>query len=85
MKYHIEITTSAERALKKVEQKYSKKVNERINRLRDDPRHHGSIKMSGYEHTYRTRVGKYRIVYEIYDKKVLVVVVNVDQRKDIYQ
>lgn len=62
-----------------------KKIQQRIDMLETDPRHNGSIKMSGKENTYRTRVGKYRIVYEIYDHKVLVVVVNIDHRKDIYR
>lgn len=58
---------------------------QRIDLLKIDPRHTGSLKMSGYENTYRTRVGKYRIVYEIYDQKVCIVVVNIDHRKDVYR
>jgi mRNA interferase RelE/StbE len=85
LKYKVELIPSAKKSLKNIELPYSKKILERIHLLELDPRHNGSIKLSGYENTYRTRVGKYRIVYEIYDKNVLVLVVNIDHRKDIYR
>ncbi|MGZ3633060.1 MAG: type II toxin-antitoxin system RelE family toxin [Parachlamydiaceae bacterium] len=85
MKYEVEVIGSAKKALKNIEAQYIKKILERIDFLQIDPRHYRSIKLSGKENTYRTRVGKYRIVYEIYDEKVLVIVVNVDHRKDIYR
>lgn len=86
MKYHVEVIASAKKSLKNIESQYVKKILHRIDMLEIDPRHHqGSIKISGKENTYRTRAGKYRIVYEIYDQKVLVLVVNVDHRKDVYR
>lgn len=85
MKYQVKIVESAKKLLRKVEALYAKKIMERIDLLQVDPRHHGSIKMSGFQNTYRTRVGKYRIVYEIYDDKVLVMIVNIDHRKDVYR
>ncbi len=71
--------------LKSIEPQYVNKILEKIDLLQTEPRHHGSVKLSGREHAYRTRVGKYRIIYEIYDAKVLVIVVNVDHRKDVYR
>ena len=68
-----------------MDKKLASKIIERIDLLADEPRHHGSIKLSGEENAYRTRVGKYRIVYEIFDSQVLVSVINVDHRKDIYR
>ncbi len=85
MKYRVEIVPSAKKSLKSIDFQYVKKILERINLLEIDPRHHGSEKLSGFEQTYRTRVGKYCIVYEIHDKKVLVLVVNIDHRKDVYR
>ncbi len=85
MKYHVEIVASAKKSLKAIESQYIEKILSKIDMLETDPRHQGSIKMSGTENTYRTRVGKYRIIYEIYEKKVLVVVVNIDHRKDVYR
>ena len=85
MKYHVEVVSSAKKSLKNIESQYVKKILQRIDLLESDPRHQGSIKMSGKDNAYRTRVGKYQIVYEIYDSKVLVVVVNIDHRKDVYR
>lgn len=85
MKYQVRIIAAAKKSLKNIESQYVKKILQRIDLLEVDPRHHGSIKLSGQENTYRTRVGKYRIVYEIYDAKVLVLVVNIDHRQDIYR
>lgn len=85
MKYHVEVIASAKKSLMNIEPQYVKKILQRIDLLQFDPRHHGSIKLSGQENTYRTRVGKYRIVYEIHDEKILVLVVNIDHRKDVYR
>lgn len=85
MKYTVSILPSALKSLKKIDQKFAKKINERICLLADDPRHNGSLKLSGETNSYRTRVGKYRIIYEIFDTQVLVMVVNIDHRKDIYK
>lgn len=85
MKYRIKIVSKAEKALIKIELSFAKKIRDRIDLLSIDPRHPGSIKLSGYDKTYRTRVGKYRIIYEVYDSEVLVLVINIDHRKDVYR
>ncbi len=85
MKYRVEVLQPAKKSLKNIESHYVKKIIERIDLLQVNPRHPGCLKLSGKENTYRTRVGKYRILYEIYDAKVLVLVVNVDHRKDVYR
>ena len=71
--------------LSKIDPIDAKKIRDRIRLLADNPRHIGAIKLSGEENTYRSRVGDYRIIYNIYDAKVLVMVINVGHRKDIYQ
>lgn len=85
MRYQVKVAASAKKSLQNIESQYAKKILERINLLEIDSRHPGSIKLSGKNNTYRTRVGKYRILYEIYDDKVLVLVVNIDHRKDVYR
>lgn len=85
MKYTVNIRPAAIKSISKIEKNTQKKILERIDFLEIDPRHHGNIKLSGEENAYRTRVGKYRIIYEIYDAEVLVSVINVDHRKDIYK
>lgn len=85
MKYKVKVIPKAEKSLNKIEPSYAKKIKDRIDSLSTDPRHHGCIKMSGFNDTYRTRVGKYRIVYEINDSEILVMVINIDHRKDVYR
>lgn len=85
MRYTVQIRPSAQKTISKIEKKIAQKIIEKIDLLAANPRHHGSIKLSGEENAYRTRVGKYRIIYEIYDSQVLVSVINVDHRKDVYR
>jgi len=60
------------------------KVLERIDALRDDPRPPGSERLSAQER-YRVRQGSYRILYEIEDQQVVVTVVKVGHRREVYR
>lgn len=61
-----------------------KRIMQRIRSLADDPRPAGCEKLSGQER-YRVRQGVYRIVYEIEDDKLTVLVVKVGHRRDVYR
>lgn len=56
----------------------------RIKALDDDPRPMGSEKLSGQER-YRVRPGMYRIVYEIFDEELVIIVVKVGHRRGVYR
>lgn len=56
----------------------------RIKALADDPRPVGSEKLSGQER-FRIRQGVYRIVYEIQDEELVIIVVKVGHRRDVYR
>ena len=75
-------------AVKEIEALDSKKDRQRIVRriqeLADDPRPPGCTKLSGRDR-YRVRQGRFRIVYSIEDDVLLVVVVRVGHRKDVYR
>jgi len=60
------------------------RILERIRSLADDPRPPGCEKLSGLER-YRLRQGAYRIVYEIEDARLVVLVVRVGHRSDVYR
>ena len=60
------------------------RVVERISKLAEDPRPSGSEKISGQD-KYRVRQGRYRILYAIEDQDLLVQVVKVGHRKDVYR
>jgi mRNA interferase RelE/StbE len=62
-----------------------RRVAEIIDRLRDNPRPVGAIKLTGQEGLYRARSGDYRIVYGIEDNRLLVLVVKIGHRREVYR
>jgi mRNA interferase RelE/StbE len=55
-----------------------------IQLLTDDPRPNGVKKLKGYNSAYRIRVGDYRIIYNIKDRELIVLLLSVSHRKDAY-
>ena len=66
------------------QKKERQRVIRRIGQVASDPRPSGAKKLSGH-HRYRIRQGSYRIVYGIEDKELVVVIVKVGHRKDVYR
>ena len=83
--YKIEITASAEKSLKKIPKKDLEKVVEAIEVLAISPFPSGCRKLKGEEDVYRVRQGNYRIIYEVIDSKLIVLVLKIGHRKDIYK
>ncbi len=84
-KYNLQIKPSAVKELEAVSHKKDRqKIVERIKALANDPRPPGSQKLSGQER-YRIRQGWYRIVYEIDDQQIIIFVVKIGHRKDVYR
>ena len=83
VKYKIEIKRSAIKEIKKLPSKDLKKILAKISSLEDNPRPKGCVKLSTDE-KYRIRIGVYRILYEIKDKLLVIIVVKVAHRKDVY-
>ncbi len=83
-KYRIVFRKSVARDLRPIPTQELRKILIAIESLSDDPRPSGVEKLSGQDR-YRLRQGNYRIIYEINDIEVLVVVVKVGHRKDVYR
>ena len=83
--YRIELTRAAERDLRGLSRDVLRRVDRKIQALSNDPRPHGSKKLEGSANTYRVRVGDYRILYEIEDTAILVLVVRVGHRREAYE
>lgn len=83
-KYKIEFKRSVAKDLRCIPKAQVAKILDKIALLADDPRPHGSEKLSGLER-YRIRQGMYRVVYEISDHVLVVVVVKVAHRKQVYR
>ncbi|MFH1093405.1 MAG: type II toxin-antitoxin system RelE/ParE family toxin [Candidatus Omnitrophota bacterium] len=78
------IKKSAAKELEKIPTRDLKKIVERIQSLADNPRPPGSQKPSQSE-LYRVRQGTYRIVYEIKDKELIIHVIKIGHRREIYR
>jgi len=85
VRYAVQIAPSALRALKKLDRTTRRRVSHEIDRLADDPRPIGATKMRGDEQAWRVRVGDYRVIYTIEDAVVIVYVIAVGHRRDIYR
>ena len=84
-RYSVKIKPSAVREIESIPQKKSRqRIVRRIQSLADDPRPQGSEKLSGQER-YRVRQGQYRIVYSIEDRQLVVFVVKVAHRSNVYR
>jgi mRNA interferase RelE/StbE len=83
--YRIEISSTAEKALKKIPKKDLIKIVESIQILAINPFPEGCRKLAGEEGTYRIRQGNFRIIYEVEGKKLKVLVLKIGHRKDIYR
>ncbi len=82
--YRVEIKRSAQREIQKLPSPDLKRVVAKIQQLALNPRMPDCKKLSSLEQ-YRVRVGQYRILYEIHDDVLLVTVVKVANRKEVYR
>jgi len=84
-KYKVSIKRSAVKEIEAIPRKKERqRIIRRIGQLAEDPRPPVSTKLSGYDR-YRIREGSYCIVYSIEDSELVVVVVKVGHRKDVYR
>ena len=82
--YSIRLDSKASKQLRKLPIDIQNKISEAINALAYNPIPHGAIKLVGTSR-YRIRQGDYRIIYQIFKKEVLIEVVAVGHRKNVYQ
>jgi mRNA interferase RelE/StbE len=84
MSYSLEILRSAQKALGKISPPHRQRIIAAIRDLADNPRPVGYIKLSGRE-AYRIRIGDYRVIYEIEESRLEVLVVALGHRRNIYR
>jgi mRNA interferase RelE/StbE len=85
MAYSILLSPPAERQLKAFTLPVQKRLIKRLKTLRDNPRPQGVKKLAGEDELYRIREGDYRIIYTIQDKELIVLVVKIGDRKEVYR
>lgn len=85
MSWNLQIERKAQKALKKIPNPYKANLIETIDRLSANPRPDGCKKLKGNENLWRIRVNDYRIVYHIKDEQLLILIIRIGHRKDIYE
>jgi mRNA interferase RelE/StbE len=84
MTYRIEISRRAAKAVTSLDKPLRRKILAAIDALSGNPRPVGCKKLSGQQ-AWRIRVGDYRIIYEIHDQVLLIIVVDIGHRREIYR
>ena len=82
-KYQIQLRPAALKALRHVDAKDRRRIQGAIALLGEDPRPPGAKALQGRD-AMRVRVGNYRIIYTIRDEVLLIVVVALGHRRDVY-
>jgi len=83
--FRIEWKPSAVRELRRLDRSIVPKILARVEALAANPYPDGVRKLSGTEHAFRVRIGNYRIIYEIHAARLVLVMVRVRHRKDVYR
>lgn len=85
MSYRIEVKKSAAKSLRKIPKADQKRIAAEIDSLAENTPNPDTTKMKGNNPFHRIRVGNYRIVYEIHDEVLVILVIKIGHRKDIYK
>lgn len=83
-RYRLVFRKSVARDMRRIPNRDLRRILDAVEALSENPRPAGAEKLSGQER-YRLRQGEYRVVYEIKDDAVIVVVVRIGHRKDVYR
>ena len=83
--FRIEVSATAEKQLRKLQKSAQLSMVKAIKSLASQPRPRGSRRLQGYDDVYRIRTGRYRIIYSIEDRRLLIIVLKIGHRKDVYR
>ena len=84
MTYNVSLTKKAVKAIQNLNEPYYSNIKKAIYNLADNPRPAGYQKLKGRD-GYRIRVADYRIIYDVFDDVLIVNVIDLGHRKDIYR
>jgi len=83
--YRVEIARRAIKSIARLSLKEQLRIRAAIDLLAQQPRPPGCVALAGEDSVYRVRVGDYRILYQVIDKKLVIHVVRVGHRRDVYR
>jgi mRNA interferase RelE/StbE len=82
--YQVQLTSRALRDLRALDRTVQRRIAAAVNALAQDPRPPGVEKLTGEGELYRIRVGEYRIIYSIDGGRLIVLVLLIGHRRDVY-
>ena len=85
MRYSLEFTASASREFRDLDRQLQRRITEKITALCEDPFPSGSKKLKGRVDHFRIRIGDYRVIYRIDGKRIVIVIVRIGHRRDVYR
>jgi len=83
--YEVRLLVTARRQLLRVPGRIRSRIGNAIRALAADPRPPGCKKLTGATDYFRIRVGDYRVLYEVRDRDVLVLVIKIGHRREVYR
>lgn len=83
--YQVELAKGVEKDLRNIPTRQVARISAVIYKLALNPRPAGSVKLVGYDIEYRIRVGDYRVIYQVHDSILIILVIEIGHRKDIYR
>ena len=83
MLYSLDFSKQALKELANINEPYYSQIKQAIFSLTENPRPNGYRKLKG-RNGYRIRIGNYRVIYDIFDSKLIIEIVTLGHRKNIY-
>lgn len=85
MRYVLEFTASASREFRDLDKHLQRRISEKVTALCEDPFPPGSKKLKAQRDHFRIRVGDYRVIYRIDGNRVVIVIVRIGHRREVYR
>ena len=85
MSSEVKFSKGAKKQFRKLPLDVQQRIQTKINDLAIEPRPNGVKKLQGDDNSYRVRVGDYRVIYEVVDDILIVTVIKIGHRSDIYK
>ena len=83
--YEIEIGRTAEKQLKNLSERDQLRVVRAVLALAEEPYPRGTRKLSGYDDVFRIRVGRFRVLYSVAENRLVILILKIGHRKDVYR
>ena len=85
MQYSVEFRPAVLKSLKRLPKKDLRRIKKRIDEVAENLPDHVTTKMKGNNSFHKIRSGDYRIIYEIHDDRLVILIVKIGHRKDVYK